>query len=357
MIKEVSKNRSPIFSSIDVTRFKGEVIPGIYYIKLNNVKDYIDLIHVLSQLFTETANEQVFLHLSGVKEPLIYLLEKIQRMHSKKIINMLIYDFGKIPGFHKIPRTLKLTVDSNLGSVLTTSYCTYIQHGKYLRMHYMPFPIIPLDNLYVMSSRTKCNFQLINDSLYRITYLGHLYEFRFPYKTVLKSIYKLINSGYKDLELLILSPKTTYNSKMVKVIKNYSKQLGIRRSVSAFSEDICEKCKYELLKRSDIFLFLPTMQPVSMDPPVSVLEAMFSGNVVLSSLYMSLKYIIRDGVNGMIIDNMTTDVLYEKLKMLLTRDDLREFISQNAKSYLFINHYYSNVIKMLRNILEGKLHV
>jgi glycosyltransferase involved in cell wall biosynthesis len=168
----------------------------------------------------------------------------------------------------------------------------------------------------------------------------------------------VIKSGFKDLKLLIIAPRTTYNVEMSKIIEKYSDKLGIRRNVVVLSENLTEKCKYELLKRANIFLFLPSRQPVTMDPPVSVIEAMFSGNVVLSTRYMGLKYIIKDGINGVIVDSVSVDVLYEKLKNILSDDDLREYVSQNAKRYVLKNHYYANLIEAFKNILvvEGKLH-
>ena len=357
MLKEISKYRPMIYSSIDTNRFEGVILPDAFYIKLNNIRDYAALTHTLSQHFTEVKNEPVFLHLSGVKEHLVYLLGRLCNVYSKTL-SILIYDFGKIPGCHRIPRILKLTVDSYLGSVLTTSCHTYIRYSRYLRIHYMPLPIVPPDKLYAISSGDECNSRLIDDSLYHIIYIGHLYEFRFPYKIVLKAIYKVIKSGFKDLKLLIIAPRTTYNVEMSKIIEKYSDKLGIRRNVVVLSENLTEKCKYELLKRANIFLFLPSRQPVTMDPPVSVIEAMFSGNVVLSTRYMGLKYIIKDGINGVIVDSVSVDVLYEKLKNILSDDDLREYVSQNAKRYVLKNHYYANLIEAFKNILvvEGKLH-
>ena len=349
MLKEISKNRPIIYSSIDTGRFEGVTLPDTSYIKLNNVRDYAVLISTLSQHFAELKNETVSLHLSGVEEHLVYLLGRLCRTYSK-ILNILIYDFGEIPGHRKVPRILKQTIDSCLGSVLTTSLHTYTQYGKYLRMRYMPPPIVSPDKFYDVSPGSKCNFDLIDDALHRIIYIGHLYEFRFPYKIVLKVICKLVKSGFKDLIFLIIAPKTMYNIEMSKVIKKYSDMLGIQRNVLIFPENLTEKCKYELLKRTNIFLFIPSRQPVAMDPPVSVIEAMFSGNVVLSTRYMSLKYIIKDGINGVIVDNVSVDVLYEKLKNILSDDDLREYVSQNAKRYALKNHYYANLIEVLKNI-------
>jgi glycosyltransferase involved in cell wall biosynthesis len=357
MLKEISKYRPMIYSSIDTSRFEGVILPDVFYIKLNNIRDYTVLIHILSQHFTEVKNEPVFLHLSGVKEHLVYLLGRLCNVYSKTL-SMLIYDFGKGPGCHRIPRILKLTVDSYLGSVLTTSRHTHIQYGRYLRIHYMPPPIVPPDKLYAISPDAECNSKLIDDALYYIVYIGHLYEIRFPYKIVLKAIYKVIKSGFKDLKLLIITPKTMYNIEMSKIIEKYSDKLGIRRNIMVFSENLTEKCKYELLKRTNIFLFIPSRQPVTMDPPISVIEAMFSGNVVLSTRYMGLKYTIKDGINGVIVDNVSVDVLYEKLKNILSNDNLREYVSQNAKRYALKNHYYTNLIEVFKNILvvEGKLH-
>jgi len=350
MLKEISKHRPIIYSSIDADRFEGVMLRDVFYIKLNNIRDYVVLAHILSQHFTEVRNEPVFLHLSGVKEHLIYLLGKLCSVYPKDF-SILVYDFGEIPGYRRIPRILKLVFDNYLDLILTTSLHTYMQYGRYFKIYYMPPPIVPPDKLYATSLDDKCDSKLINNSLYHIIYIGHLYEFRFPYKIVLKTIYKIIKSGFRDLKLLIIAPKTRYNVEMSKIIEKYSDGLGIQRNVLVLSENLTEKCKYELLNKTNIFLFIPTRQPVTMDPPISVIEAMFSGNVVIATRYMSLEYIIKDYVNGIIINNISIDVLYEKLKNVLNNDNLREHISQNAKRYAFKNYYYINLMERLKDIV------
>lgn len=357
VLKEISKHRPIIYSSIDTDRFEGVMLRDVFYIKLNNIRDYVVLAHILSQHFTEVRNEPVFLHLSGVKEHLIYLLGKLCSVYPKDF-SIIVYDFGETPGYRRIPRILKLVFDNYLGLILTTSLHTYVQYGRYLKIYHMPPPIVPPDKLYATSLDDKCDSKLINNSPYHIIYIGHLYEFRFPYKIVLKTIYKIIKSGFRDLKLLIITPKTMYNVEMSKIIGKYADGLGIQRNVLILSENLTEKCKYELLKRTNIFLFIPTRQPVTMDPPISVIEAMFSGNVVIATRYMSLEYIIKDYVNGIIIDNISINVLYERLKNVLNNDNLREHISQNAKRYAFKNYYYTNLIERLKDIviMEGRLH-
>jgi glycosyltransferase involved in cell wall biosynthesis len=356
-IKLVSRSEPIVYSSIDKSRFEGKYTEDVHYIEANSISDYTSLAlkSALGKI-SETQSDTIFLHLNGVKEHIVYSL--INKLYSKisfphKELYLIIYDFGEISArWRAIPRPLHLYFDSAIGKLLTTSISTYKCYGKFIRMNYLPVPYLLPENL----NKTKDKECEVCIDRYDITnsigYIGHLYENRFPYKLVLKAVYKLVNSGFRDLVLVIVAPRTQYNLEMGKLIKSYGRSLNLEKNLLIIIRNIDESCKHKLLKYFKIFLFVPIRQPVSMDPPMSIIEAMASKALVVTTEYLSLKYFIKDGINGVIVEDLNADILYKKIKNILNNNYLREQITQNAREYVLKNHCYRNVAKIFEEILK-----
>lgn len=358
--KITDNGRLVTYSSIDKSRFNGEFLKSVKYLEVNDLTKYT--VSVVKNIFTELINEkqyeQVFLHLGGIKEHIISALYKLYSLSLPRSprICLLVYDYGEIPAkYKKVPRTLHLLVDSLIAKLITFSPFTYIHFGRYFKTHYLPVPYVPPKELveYENYDNRKCEVkECFNDSI--IGYIGNLNENRFPYHIVLKTIHRIIHSDFKkDLKLVIVTSHTTYHTEMTRVIKDYARRLSLEKNVVAINENLNELCKFELLKCFDIFLFIPIKQPVSMDPPISVIEAMASGSVVISSEYMSLPYIIKNEVNGFILPELNVDILYETIRTIIDDYALKKRISHNAKEYISKYYYYKNILPKLERFIEG----
>jgi len=356
-IKLISRDEPIVYSLIDKDRFEGKCPKGVHYVGPGDSLSYtVSALKSALSKISEMHNDIVFLHLSGVKQHMVYLLSKLYSKgslsHTK--IYPIIYDFGEIPTrWRKIPRSLHLHFNSIIGKILTTSLCTYKHYAKYIRMYYLPVPYLPPEDLNEIADKNnhkECFYEY--DDVNSFGYIGHLYEHRFPYRLVLKTTRKLISAGYKNLVLVIIAPRTRYNVEMSKLIRNYAHNLGLEKNLLIMTKNINEYCKHRLLKYFKIFLFIPIKQPISMDPPISVIEAMASQALIVTTKYLSLEYFIKNGVNGIIIEALNIDTLYEKIKNILDDNYLMEQITQNAREYILKRHHYKNVAKMLRAILE-----
>ena len=72
--------------------------------------------------------------------------------------------------------------------------------------------------------------------------------------------------------------------------------------------------------------------------PVSVLEAMAAGKPVVASDILGNRDIIEDGITGYLCDSSSSDQFAERIKELLSSEDLRSTLGSNARSYVEAHH-------------------
>jgi len=113
--------------------------------------------------------------------------------------------------------------------------------------------------------------------------------------------------------------------------------------------------KTELLKKCDIFL-LPSLYGEGL--PISLLECMSFGLVPLVTDDGSMKYIIKTGENGIIIEKGSSTSLAEAIENLIVNRECIEKIGKSARQYVFENHdpivYINKLNKIYNDALERK---
>lgn len=85
--------------------------------------------------------------------------------------------------------------------------------------------------------------------------------------------------------------------------------------------------KYSVLDKSDIFL-LPSIYGEGL--PMAILEAMAAGCVVVASEMASVASVIKDGVNGYMVEPRNTEQLVARLRETLTNRDNWQLMRQAA---------------------------
>jgi glycosyltransferase involved in cell wall biosynthesis len=107
--------------------------------------------------------------------------------------------------------------------------------------------------------------------------------------------------------------------------------------------------KYNELSNSDIFL-LPSYEEGC---PNSVIEAMASGCFIISSDVGALSEIVKDGINGLIMDEITAKNLEEKMAYAIANIGLvREKGKSNIK-YAYDNFEAESHIKNMENLYRS----
>ncbi|MBA3601020.1 MAG: glycosyltransferase family 4 protein [Acidobacteria bacterium] len=105
--------------------------------------------------------------------------------------------------------------------------------------------------------------------------------------------------------------------------------------------------KWKRLAESDIFL-LPSRYGEGL--PLAMLEAMAARCVVVASDVASVRAVIKDGENGLMVEPYNTAQVVEKLKFLLSGEAGWEILQQNARMTIVENFAITDYVKKLEKI-------
>lgn len=105
---------------------------------------------------------------------------------------------------------------------------------------------------------------------------------------------------------------------------NMTKEMGLKNVT--FTGRVDNKEIYRCLDRADIFLSAPTVDNM----PVSVLEAMNAGLLVISSRVGGIPYILKNGTNGLLFDSDDSDKLAELMLWSVENQTLAKAIIQQG---------------------------
>jgi len=192
----------------------------------------------------------------------------------------------------------------------------------------------PLDtNVYkpVDKNRLRTNIG-IEKKAKIILYMGHLRAPRFPEEIVLQMINKLIKKAPQTM-LFVFSPETNDNNKRKIEILAKAKRLNLTANVKIDVRNLSEFDKSIIYSTSDIFLFPSLISTGAVEPPLTILEAMSSGLVVVSEDLLSTKEVITHGVNGLIVPFRNGEVshLEERISSMLEDKEAISTMSGNAR--------------------------
>ena len=112
---------------------------------------------------------------------------------------------------------------------------------------------------------------------------------------------------------------------------------------------MCSSDLYIILRQSDVFI-LPSYEEGC---PNSVIEAMASGCFIISSDAGALPEIVKDGINGLIMEDITAENLAEKMAYAI---DNIEIVREKGKSnikYAYDNFEAESHIKNMENLYRS----
>ncbi len=113
--------------------------------------------------------------------------------------------------------------------------------------------------------------------------------------------------------------------------------------------------KWKRLAESDIFL-LPSRYGEGL--PLAMLEAMATRRVVVVADIASVRAVIKDGENGLMVEPYNTAQVVEKLKFLLSGEADWETLQRNARTTIEENFAITDYVKKLEKIYaEMSLHL
>lgn len=107
----------------------------------------------------------------------------------------------------------------------------------------------------------------------------------------------------------------------------------------------------ELLSQSDIFVHPTTSDTL----PISFIEAMFSGQAILTTNCGGIPEIIQDNFSGLLAEPANSEHLAEKLLLLLDDTTLRARLADNAKAFAERHLTVASMSKKIEEIYQSLL--
>jgi glycosyltransferase involved in cell wall biosynthesis len=111
--------------------------------------------------------------------------------------------------------------------------------------------------------------------------------------------------------------------------------------------------KWNQLSESDVFL-LPSRYGEGL--PLAILEAMAARVVVVAADVASVRAVIKDGENGLMVEPYNTAQTIEKLKYLLSGEANWENLRQNGRKTVEENYAIGEYVKKLENLYGEIIH-
>jgi glycosyltransferase involved in cell wall biosynthesis len=113
---------------------------------------------------------------------------------------------------------------------------------------------------------------------------------------------------------------------------------------------ISGKKKWEALYNSDVFL-LPSLHSEGM--PIAMLEAMAAGCVVIVTDVASIKSVVDNNFNGILLSESTPEKLAEKMEEIILGKINLKFLGDNASQYVKENLSIPKYISKLEELYSG----
>lgn len=108
--------------------------------------------------------------------------------------------------------------------------------------------------------------------------------------------------------------------------------------------------KREMLSWGNVFV-LPTYYKME-GQPISILEAMATGNLIVTTAHAGIPDVIRDGVQGYFVNKQDSHDLYKQLEELAQQNDVITRIGKNNQNYFQENFTKIQFAKRLMDIIE-----
>lgn len=129
-----------------------------------------------------------------------------------------------------------------------------------------------------------------------------------------------------------------YVNRFSELLGPYFKYVGV----------VSGNAKTALLKECDVFLLPSFYEGLS----ISLLECMSFALVPVVTDVGSIKHVVRDGFNGIIVGKHSSEDISEAIIKLISEKDLREQLGMNAQQYIFENFNPNTYIKELNKIYD-----
>jgi glycosyltransferase involved in cell wall biosynthesis len=152
---------------------------------------------------------------------------------------------------------------------------------------------------------------------------------------------EILSKQYRNIKLFMVGDGT-----LTAGLKDYVARHALDNHV-IFTGWLRGDEKYRLVNNCGIMLY-PTSYGEGM--PISLLEGMGMGLVVVTRPVAGIRDIIADGENGFLVESTAPEEFAERLKYILANEAVRQSVSQNSKRDAELRFEIRNVTKRLEQI-------
>lgn len=174
-----------------------------------------------------------------------------------------------------------------------------------------------------------------------ILYIGSLIE-RKNFKFTLDIFNKVIKSN-PDVKLVVIGTgKKSYIQKSMKVLDN-----NALKNVK-FVDKIDNKLLKYIYPEAKIFILPSKFEIFGM----VILESMFFGTPVITSINGGSTTLIRNKKNGIVMDKFDSDIWAKEINSILNNEEYRKELSKNARANIINNFTWEKISEKLLNELN-----
>jgi glycosyltransferase involved in cell wall biosynthesis len=179
-------------------------------------------------------------------------------------------------------------------------------------------------------------------------YLGDLNPLRFPMRKMLISL-KILKERGINVSLLVAARYYPGDLKRIQMMMQMASKMGLKGQIKAYNRKLKVKEKVFLFHTSDGVVFPFSSGATNVDPPISLLEAMSSGGVVITTSHRSIPEVVIDGVNGFLVDPLNSEVLSQVIEHVVQEGGCN-YIRQQARNTIIRQFSQKVVSKVLLDV-------
>ena len=320
--------------TIKISNYKNDIKVYGYTSFKDRLNNYVNL-HITKKFLNSTSSQYLNKFLVKIKNIKIDILEIHNRPNYIDFLDKNCKS-KKVLYFHNDPQSMlgSRTIVERINLLKKTERIIF--HSNWSKMRFLENLPNHIDYKKIIvipqsTSKTNVNFDKKKNL---ISFIGKLNTSK-GYDIFGKSILKILDK-YPDWKSIVIGDEP--REKLIFKHKNL-KNLGYKNN------------SFILNKLKEVSI---SVVPSKWDEPFgrSSLEAASRGSALIISNSGGLKETTKD---ALVIENVTEDILYKKIKFLIDNKNYRKKLQKRAyKNFIYTNKYSSNMIDTLRSLLITK---
>lgn len=215
------------------------------------------------------------------------------------------------------------------------------------KVHYIPPPIdvinfSPLDN---KNSKLHKN----NSRQATLLYIGSINPKRFALIETLRAM-ELLAKKIDFTFNIFTFPRYKQDPTIYRQLERKIEELGLTDKIKIHRKILTKQEKADVYRSSVLYLFPVKRVNDLADPPISILEAMACGSIVVASPILSISPLLKDS-NGYVINNLEPRYLSRLIQCIVEYSG-KTRIRENARKKILNNFSYASVWKKFDELIQ-----